>query len=60
MSMQTRERGGGVVRWDALHARQELQVDRCTSKAYMWIILTFIELAPFAAVQRLKEGFERG
>jgi len=26
----------------------------------MWIMLTFIELAPFATVQRLKEGFERG
>jgi len=26
----------------------------------MWIMLTFIELAPFAAVKRLKEGFERG
>jgi hypothetical protein len=60
MSMQTRERENGAVRWDAPHPPLDLRVDRCTSKAYMRIILTFIELASFAAVQRLKEGFERG
>ena len=60
MSMQSRERGGGVVRWDAPHPPQDLRLDRYTSKAYIWIMLTFIELAPLAAVKRLKEGFERG
>jgi len=51
MSMQTRERGVGVVRWDAPHPPLDLRLDRYTSKAYMWIMLTFIELAPFAAVR---------